>query len=88
MKVELKDLEFGYDPSRPVFSGVNYTFEKPEFICILGPNGVGKSTLVHCINKILKATGGAVLIDGKDNRAKEYLHLRYNSKICLSTVSL
>ncbi len=78
MKVELKDLEFGYDPSKPVFSGVNYTFEKPEFICILGPNGVGKSTLVHCINKILKATGGAVLIDGKDNREMKLKELAAN----------
>ena len=68
MKVELKDLDFGYDPSKPVLKDVNYTFEKPEFICILGPNGVGKSTLVHCINKILKPTGGCVLINGKDNK--------------------
>ena len=68
MKVELKDLDFGYDPSRPVLEGVNYTFEEPEFICIMGPNGVGKSTLVHCINKILKPTGGCVLVNGKDNK--------------------
>ncbi len=68
MKVELKDLDFGYDPSKPVLKGVNYTFEEPEFVCIMGPNGVGKSTLVHCINKILKPTGGCVLVNGKDNK--------------------
>jgi len=68
MKVELKDVEFGYDPGKPVLKGLNYTFEEPEFVCIMGPNGVGKSTLVHCINKILKPTGGAVYINGKDNK--------------------
>ena len=81
MRIELKDMEFGYDPSEPVLKGVNYVFEKPEFICIMGPNGVGKSTLVHCINKILKPTGGEVLVDGvniNDIKLKEMAkHMGY-----------
>ena len=64
--IELQDLEFGYDPSVPVLKGISYTLDKPEFVCIMGPNGVGKSTLIHCMNKILKPTGGKVLINGKD----------------------
>jgi iron complex transport system ATP-binding protein len=68
MKVELKDLDFGYNPDKLILKGVNYTFEEPEFVCIMGPNGVGKSTLVHCINKILKPSGGCVLINGRDNK--------------------
>ena len=78
MKVELQDLDFGYDPSNPVIKDVNYTFEKPEFVCILGPKGVGKSTLVHCINKILKPTGGSVLVNGKDNREMKLKELAAN----------
>lgn len=66
IKIELRDLHFGYDPDKPVIRGVNLTFDKPEFVCIMGPNGVGKSTLIHCINKILKPTGGEVLINGKN----------------------
>ncbi len=34
----------------------------------LGPVGVGKSTLIHCINKILKPTKGVVLINGRDTK--------------------
>lgn len=64
--VELKGLEFGYNPKLPVLKNISHIFDKPEFICIMGPNGVGKSTLIHCINKILKPTGGTVLIRGKD----------------------
>ena len=78
MKVELKDLDFGYDPTRPVLKDVNYTFEEPEFVCILGPNGVGKSTLVHCINKILKPTGGCVLVNGRDNKDMKLKELAAN----------
>lgn len=66
MIIELEDLEFGYDPSKPVLRDISERLDKPEFICIMGPNGVGKSTLIHCINKILKPTGGKVLLDGRD----------------------
>jgi iron complex transport system ATP-binding protein len=67
-KVELKDLEFGYNAKNPVLKNISHVFDTPEFICIMGPNGVGKSTLIHCINKILTPTGGTVLINGRDTR--------------------
>ncbi|QHK17789.1 ATP-binding cassette domain-containing protein [Methanomassiliicoccaceae archaeon DOK] len=66
MDIQLKGVEFGYDSDVMVLKGIDFEFNKPEFICIMGPNGVGKSTLIHCMNKILKPTGGTVLIDGKD----------------------
>ncbi len=66
MKIDLNGLEYGYDPKEPVLKGIDISFDEPEFVCIMGPNGVGKSTLIHCINKILKPTGGTVLLDGRD----------------------
>lgn len=66
MNVEIEDLEFGYDSKNPVIKGISYTMDKPEFVCIMGPNGVGKSTLIHCLNRILKPTKGRILIDGRD----------------------
>ncbi len=66
MEVDISDLQYEYDTGVPVLKGVSYDFDTPEFICIMGPNGVGKSTMIHCMNKILKPSGGSVLIDGKD----------------------
>ena len=66
MKVDLRELEFGYDPKDPVLKGISYVLDRPEFVCIMGPNGVGKSTLIHCINKILRPTGGAVFVNDMD----------------------
>lgn len=66
MKVELKDMCFAYDSSHTVLDHINLVLEKPGLYCIVGPNGVGKSTLIKCINKILKPTSGQVLIDGED----------------------
>lgn len=64
MQIDMDKLEYGYDPKYPVLKGIDLRLA--EFVCIMGPNGVGKSTLIHCINKILKPTGGSVLLDGRD----------------------
>ena len=66
MQIDMDKLEYGYDPKYPVLKGIDLRLDKPEFVCIMGPNGVGKSTLIHCINKILKPTGGSALLDGRD----------------------
>ncbi|WP_400207074.1 ABC transporter ATP-binding protein [Candidatus Methanomassiliicoccus intestinalis] len=62
MRLKIYNLEFSYS-STPVLKDICLNADKAEFISILGPNGVGKSTLIHCINKILTPTAGAVLID-------------------------
>ncbi len=65
MQLCIDNVEFGYS-SAPVLKDVSVRLEGPKFVSILGPNGVGKSTLIHCINKILEPRGGAVMIDGRD----------------------
>lgn len=66
MKVGVENLAFGYISGFPVISNVNLTLEEPGLHCIIGPNGVGKSTLIKCMNKLLKPTSGTVKIDGRD----------------------
>ncbi|MDR0524095.1 MAG: ABC transporter ATP-binding protein [Candidatus Methanoplasma sp.] len=65
MEIAIENVSFSYDSS-PVLRDIRLDIGGPQFISILGPNGVGKSTLIHCMNKILKPTGGAVLLDGRD----------------------
>ena len=64
MHIQINDLKFSYT-SVPILNDVNLDLTGPKLVSILGPNGVGKSTLIHCINKILSPTGGVVLMDGK-----------------------
>ena len=59
--MEFKDLVFGYD-QKIILNGVNLKFDEPGLVCILGPNGVGKTTLVKCGNKLLKPTSGDALV--------------------------
>lgn len=65
MNIEIDDLSFSY-PEVNVFHDVTIEMNQPELYGILGPNGVGKSTLIHCMNRILEPSGGTVLIDGED----------------------
>jgi iron complex transport system ATP-binding protein len=67
--IEMSGVSFGYKADKMILHDVSLTIEKPEFICIVGPNGVGKSTLIKCMNGLLKPTSGTVKIYGKDVRS-------------------
>lgn len=64
MELIFKNMSFSY-ASVPVLEHVCLDLSQAQFISIIGPNGVGKSTLIHCVNKILSPTLGSVLLDGK-----------------------
>ena len=65
MRIAINDIDFSY-ASVPVLHDVTVDLSGPQLVAILGPNGVGKSTLIHCINKILRPTKGTVLVNDVD----------------------
>lgn len=65
--VEVKNLSFSY-AQRPVLQNISFRVEQGEFLSILGPNGVGKSTLFRCVLGLLPGYTGQVLVDGADAR--------------------
>lgn len=67
MRVKIDDIDFSYS-SVPVLHDVTMDLSGPQLVAILGPNGVGKSTLIHCINKILQPTRGTVMVNDVDTR--------------------
>ena len=64
--IEVREITFGY--SAPVLKGVSFEAGGGELLAVLGPNGAGKSTLLKIIVGLLKATGGSVLLEGRDVR--------------------
>ncbi len=80
MSLEIRDLHFSYG-EREVLKGLNFSAEYGELLSVLGPNGVGKSTLFRCILSLLKPDSGQCLIDGKSTAgfsAKELAaHIAY-----------
>ena len=63
--IRVENLSFSYD-RRQVLRDVSFSAEKGDFLAVLGPNGVGKSTLFRCVLGILKGYSGKISIDGRD----------------------
>ena len=65
MKIEVRNLSFAYG-DHPVLEDVSFTLDKGEFLSVLGPNGVGKSTLFRCILGRLAGYSGTITSGGDD----------------------
>jgi energy-coupling factor transport system ATP-binding protein len=64
--LELRDVSFGYEKSRPVLHKLNLLIHKGEMVCIAGRNGAGKSTVSKLICGFYKPTSGSILMNGRD----------------------
>jgi ATP-binding cassette, subfamily B, bacterial MsbA len=62
-KIELVDVSFQYG-EKAVLKNINLTIDKGRTIALVGPSGVGKSTIADLIPRFYEATAGDVLIDG------------------------
>ena len=49
-----------------VLSGIDFTVETGQVVCVIGPSGSGKSTLLRCVNLLEEPTAGTVVINGVD----------------------
>jgi iron complex transport system ATP-binding protein len=65
MILRVDDVSFQYN-SKPVLENISFSVHQHEITAILGPNGVGKTTLLRCINRILTPKTGRVKIDSED----------------------
>ena len=46
--------------------GIDFSIDKGEFVVVVGPSGAGKTTVLNILSGMDKASGGEVLVDGKD----------------------
>ena len=65
--IEFDDVSFCYN-EKPVLQNVSFTIKKGRTVALVGPSGVGKSTIADLIPRFYDVTSGQVLIDGKDLR--------------------
>lgn len=63
--VEIHDMSF-YRGTRPIYKNMNLTVPKGKITAIMGPSGIGKTTLLRLIGGQLKPQFGQILFDGED----------------------
>ena len=62
--LEARDLKAAYGPT-PALAGLDASFPRGQIVAVLGENGSGKSTLLKVIARIVPATGGELLFEGR-----------------------
>jgi ATP-binding cassette subfamily B protein len=86
--VRFEDVDFAYEPGQPVFEGINFEVRPGQCIALVGPSGIGKSTLVSLLLRLYDPIRGRVLIDGRDIRDYTLASLRSQISVVLQDTLL
>lgn len=70
MLLQVENGCYFYEKGNPILENVNFSLENGEILAIMGPNGIGKTTLLKCLMGILTWKSGRSLIDGSNSMAQ------------------
>ena len=65
--LEFQHVSKVYNNTTKALDDLSFSVKEGEFLSIIGPSGAGKSTILRCINRLVNATDGKIINDGKDN---------------------
>ena len=66
--ISFEAVNFSYDSSVPVLSGINLSFKQGHTTAVVGRSGAGKTTLVNLVIRFYDPVAGRILVDGRDLR--------------------
>lgn len=64
--LEFQHVSKVYNNTTKALDDLSFSVKEGEFFSIIGPSGAGKSTILRCINRLVDATDGKIIYDGKD----------------------
>ena len=74
--IAFENVTFGYDPGRPVLHNISFEVQPGQTVAIVGPTGVGKSTLAGLVPRFFDPWEGNIRIDAHDVRQVQLQSLR------------
>lgn len=86
--VELKELQFEYEPAHPVIKNLSFKIDAGEMLGIVGKTGAGKTTISNLIARLYDPKEGIVKIDGVDVKDLSSKQLRSNIGIVSQDIFL
>ena len=87
-KIEFDHVSFSYIEGLPVLEDVSFTCRPGEMLALVGPTGVGKTTITQMISRFYEPDEGTIRIDGTDIRDVTVESLRRNISIVLQDTFL
>jgi len=87
-QVRFEHVTFAYDGRRAVLKDITFEVNSGQHIALVGPSGIGKSTLVSLILRLYDPPHGRVLIDGRDIREYTLQSLRAQVSVVLQDTFL
>lgn len=87
-EISLRAVNFAYILENPVLENVNLDIPARSVVALVGPTGVGKSTLVSLLPRFYDVTSGSITLDGRDIRDYTLDSLRQQVSIVLQDVFL
>jgi ATP-binding cassette subfamily B multidrug efflux pump len=87
-RVEFDHVTFSYQDEEPVLQDVSLVAEPGQTVALVGPTGVGKTTLVSLLTRFYDVDAGAIRIDGHDVRQVNHESLRRQMGIVLQDTFL
>lgn len=87
-EIEFDNVSFAYDPKEPVLKEVSFKANPGEMIALVGPTGVGKTTVVSLLERFYDPQQGVIRVDGRDIRTMTLHSLRDQISMVLQDVFL
>jgi ATP-binding cassette subfamily B protein/subfamily B ATP-binding cassette protein MsbA len=87
-EIVFHDVSFSYEQEETVLAGINLTIPAHQVVALVGPTGVGKSTLVSLIPRFYEVNQGRITLDGQDIRTIKLEDLRQQISMVLQDVYL
>lgn len=75
-EIEFRQVSFGYNEEIPILKNISFRVQPGETVALVGPTGVGKTTIARLIPRFYDPDSGAVLLDGQDLRKIKVSELR------------
>jgi len=82
-RVTFENVNFSYKTRKGTLQGISFEAAPGKVVAVVGPTGAGKTTLISLIPRFYDATGGRVLLDGRDVRDVTVESLRQQVSLVL-----